>query len=482
MNKLNKKIKKANSYEEWKDLALKHDKATGMEQWKYLSHSKLYDNEEISLRLQILREFRAKNDDLGLLFTLNEGIHGNMGGMGNSRLYNKALSGTKQLVVDYVDEIADALLHLADMDNHSVSFEEKVDFFRRASLCFGRSALMLSGGAQLGNFHIGVLKTLVEHDLLPDVISGSSAGAIFAALTGTYTDEELVDYMKDENLELEIKQESQLLESFFQKRNALNIQELEKTVNRLIPNLTFQEAYERTGRKINISVAPHKAHQKSRLLNAIASPNVLIRSAVMASCAIPGKFSPVTLLAKNKDGETQPYLSSRRWVDGSMSNDLPSKRLTRLYRVNHFIVSLANPLVLPFVGDPSNQNEYFAPFRKFGGTIIKEMTQFNYSIAKQFFKYAPNLALVAHSINSVVQQEYTGNINIMADFSGINPTKLMSSLTYEELAGLIKKGEQATWPKLEAIRVTTKIGRILDDIRVRYEAAELEFAKRSMPN
>ena len=35
--------------------------------------------------------------------------------------------------------------------------------------------------------------------------------------------------------------------------------------------------------------------QKSRLLNAIASPNVLIRSAVMASCAIPGVFPPVVM-------------------------------------------------------------------------------------------------------------------------------------------------------------------------------------------
>lgn len=476
-NKFREAVKQMSSYEEWKDFALARDSETGMDAWKQLSPSKLYDYEEISSRLELLRQCRAEGDDQGLLFTLNEGIHGNMAGMGNSKLHNKALFGTKQLIEDYVDEVADALYHLADMNNHSVSFEEKLDFFRRASLCFGRSALMLSGGAQLGNFHMGVLKALVEADLLPDVISGSSAGSVFAALAGTYDDEELAAYMSNENLDLEIKQETKLLDTIMKKRVSISIKELKKTVNRLIPDLTFQEAFERTGRKINISVAPYQKHQKSRLLSAITSPNVLIRSAVMASCAIPGKFPPVTLLAKNKDGKVQPYLSSRKWVDGSMSNDLPSKRLTRLYRVNHFIVSLTNPLAIPFVKDPSSQSEFLAPFRKFSVSFVKEATQFNYSIAKQFFKYAPNFAMLAHSINSVVQQEYTGNINIIADFSTVKPTKLLTALTYDELAELIRKGEQATWPKLEAIRLTTKIGRILDGIRKQYEVAELKVGR-----
>ena len=38
--------------------------------------------------------------------------------------------------------------------------------FRRAAHIFGRSALMLSGGATLGFSHLGVVKALFEHDLL----------------------------------------------------------------------------------------------------------------------------------------------------------------------------------------------------------------------------------------------------------------------------------------------------------------------------
>ena len=41
----------------------------------------------------------------------------------------------------------------------------------------------LSGGALLGLYHFGVIKTLFEQDLLPRTISGSSMGSIMAAWT-----------------------------------------------------------------------------------------------------------------------------------------------------------------------------------------------------------------------------------------------------------------------------------------------------------
>ena len=42
--------------------------------------------------------------------------------------------------------------------------------------------LCLSGGAARGAYHLGVLKALVELDIRPDIISGTSAGAIAATL------------------------------------------------------------------------------------------------------------------------------------------------------------------------------------------------------------------------------------------------------------------------------------------------------------
>ena len=66
---------------------------------------------------------------------------------------------------------------IAAAADDEIAMAEKLEFFRRASHCFGRTALMLSGAGALGPFHVGVIKALVEEDLLPNVISGSSAGA-----------------------------------------------------------------------------------------------------------------------------------------------------------------------------------------------------------------------------------------------------------------------------------------------------------------
>jgi NTE family protein len=127
---------------------------------------------------------------------------------------------------------------------------------------------------------------------------------------------------------------------------------MEENLKHYLPDdMTFQKAFERTGRAMNVSIAPAETHQTSRLLNATTSPTVLMRSAVMASAAVPGIFPPVTLQALDDDGQLKSYLPSRRWVDGSVSDDMPAKRLARLYGVNHYIVSQTNPHVLPFVTD-----------------------------------------------------------------------------------------------------------------------------------
>lgn len=472
--------KHALTYDEWLQNAREYDLRNGLDTWKYEEDSPLYDNVEIRSRLEKLRNYKKNGDNHSILFALNEGIHGNMGGMGNPKLYSKSFSGTKKLIVDYVDEVADAINHIAELDHEQISLEEKLDFFQRASLCFGRTALMLSGGGQLGHFHMGVLKALIHNEVLPNVISGSSAGSICAALVGSHHLDELKQWFRPENLHVEVELEHGLLSRLIKKRGSIRIGHLRESVERIVPDMTFQEAYEKTGRYINISVAPFESYQKSRLLNAIASPNVMIRSAVMASCAIPGVFPPVSLLAKNKDGEEVAYLPSRKWVDGSMSNDLPSKRLTRMYGVNHFIVSMTNPIVLPFIREARTQNEWLGAVRRFGTTLVKETSQFNYTIAKPFFKYWPKLAVAANSVNSIVQQYYRGDINIAADFSVVKPSHLLSSLTYEEIEGLIVNGEKATWPYIQRILLATKVARLLDRILLEYEKEELQLATESL--
>ena len=98
-------MEKASCYEEWKKAAIAYDRKTGLDRWKTADQTHLYDYASIRLRLAQLRKLRRKKDNRGLLFILHEGIHGNLGGMGRFSLYDKALFGTKQLIVDYVDEV-----------------------------------------------------------------------------------------------------------------------------------------------------------------------------------------------------------------------------------------------------------------------------------------------------------------------------------------------------------------------------------------
>jgi len=146
---LEREISNADSYEQWFELAAEHDRETGADKWRHNDESRLYDSASINRRLKRLRKLRNKGDDHGLLFVLNEGIHGNMAGMGQSRLYQRAKCGTKVLVEDYINEIRDSLEILSPRELASVPWAERIEFFQRASHCYGRSALMLSGGGTL---------------------------------------------------------------------------------------------------------------------------------------------------------------------------------------------------------------------------------------------------------------------------------------------------------------------------------------------
>ena len=127
------------------------------------------------------------------------------------------------------------------------------------------------------------------------------------------------------------------------------------------------------------------------LLNAITSPNVYIRKAVMASCAVPGIYPPVILEAKNKNGRRQPYLPQRRWVDGSVSEDLPAKRLARLYGVNHYVASQTNPVVLWFIQDPKEEPTLLSTGLHLGFRTYQEWLRSTHWITQRLTKPVPRM-------------------------------------------------------------------------------------------
>ena len=467
----------AESYDDWLLAARAHDALTGKAEWRQEEPSELYDHAQIRYRLDRLKKFRKQQDWQGLLYALNEGIHGNMGGMGKSVLYRQAKSGTKVLVEQYIQEIDDALRLLAELPEEIIPTQQKLDFFYRSNVCYGRSALMLSGGGVLGFLHVGVVSELLRHGLLPRVISGSSAGSIVAAALAAYTDEEMAELDLIGLLESGEEEGRGVIRQFVSLLGSrLTAEDTEQLISATIPDLTFAEAYAKTGRQVSITVAPAEPHQRSRLLNAVSSPNVYLRSAAMASCAIPGVFPAVMLQAKNEKGEAQPYLPARRWVDGSVADDLPAKRLSRLFSTNHYIVSMVNPIARAFLP----RDERVRPLRQaatsLGMGIGREVLNFYRGVAKRYGDNWPKFNMMMHSVHALLDQEYSGDINIVPKFRFQNPLNLISQPTEAELRHLVKEGERATYSRIEPIRRCTQISRTLEEILHRFEYGDLRPA------
>lgn len=353
-------MRTALTYEEWSHAAKMLDKETPR-----MSESDLYDEELVRNKLRELHLRRQDGSLRDIIFCMRADLIRNLGNMCNPELHKGRLQVPK-LIKDYIDEVSTQLRMVCDSDSEELSLEEKLAFMHETRHAFGRTALLLSGGASLGAFHIGVVKILVEHKLLPRIIAGSSVGSIMCAIVGTRSWPELQSFFEDSWRSLQFY--DQLGGIFAVVRRVMrqgavhDIRYLQWMLRDLTSNLTFQEAYDMTGRVLGITVCSPRKHEPPRCLNYLTSPHVVIWSAVSASCAFPGLFEAQELMAKDRSGEIVPYhppfnvdpeegsgASARRWRDGSLEVDLPMMQLKELFNVNHFIVSQANPHIIPWL-------------------------------------------------------------------------------------------------------------------------------------
>ena len=84
---------------------------------------------------------------------------------------------------------------------------------------------------------------------------------------------------------------------------------------------------------------------------------------------------------------------------------------------------------------------------------------------------APNAA------NALLDQRFTGDVNILPGYGVFNVGKLLSMLEEDEMIDLLKAGERATWDKMPQIRTTTRIGRTLDRILLGFEAEDAHWLR-----
>ncbi|MFT4995463.1 MAG: TAG lipase/steryl ester hydrolase/phospholipase A2/LPA acyltransferase [Paraglaciecola sp.] len=452
-------MKKATSYEQYKEAAEAHDELSGAQIWKTKDPSKDYDYRMIRKRVQRIKQAKSRGDATSLMYMLHEGLHGNLGNIAAPALNHKAKLGTKHLIEEFIQQVCESLSFIYQADENDVAFYEKLSFFDEMAHAFGRSCIMLSGGAGLGFFHGGVVKSLVEHDLMPDVISGASAGSIIAALVGTRTNEELKEILEPKVI-YEKFSEWRLWQGFGQD-SLLNSKNLENALIELFDLTTFEEAYQKTGRHMTVTVSPADLHQFSRLLNAKTSPNAIITQAVIASCAIPIVFKPVQLKAKSQAGEIVPYIPNRRFADGSIVADLPFDRLARLYGVNHSIVSQTNPISVLFLArDKRDPTDLLGLTWRHAANIAKINSIYAFDVIESAISNKA-IKLGIHKVRSIIDQIYVGDINILPNVSLANLANIVANPSENSIAGLIQHGERATWPHLDLIKRNTMISKTL---------------------
>lgn len=467
LKKIENDIERASCYEEYEAACLAHDELSGAAEWKAKDASDDYDHMLIRKRVQRLQIARGKGDLHALMSILHEGLHGNLGNIANPVLLNQCKMGTKHLIEQFIDEVILALEQIYGADENEVDFYEKLSFFEETAHAFGRSCLMLSGGAGLGFFHAGVVKSLNEKNLLPTVVSGASAGSIIAAMLGTRNHDELLEALSAEFIYDTFKHWRSF--SGFGKKSLFDSSVLENALIELFDLTTFEEAYKKTGRHITITVSPADLHQHSRLLNAKTSPNAIITQAVRASCAVPIIFSPVQLRAKTPKGEIVPYIPNRRFADGSLMADLPYERLARLYGVNHSIVSQTNPLAVPFISSNRvDPNSLWDMSTRHIGQLAKSNSIFAIDIIERLTG-SKSAKLAIHKVRSIVDQQYVGNINILPKRQIRNLSQVLSNPTVASIEQLIESGEKASWPQIHIIKRNTKISENL-----RYHLGQLK--------
>lgn len=462
INKFRKMLSEAPDYESWKAAGLELDFLEGNAEWKEDFASDLYNYELLYDRLTSIKQYRQQNDFDRLKRALREGLHHDLGNMGNPALYTRSRIGTKHLIEEYITQACEALDFLCDHPVPGFPVADKLQFFRDTLTSYGRPTLLLSGGASLGIFHFGVIKALWEKGLLPQVITGSSIGAIIAGMLGVHTDAEIPEMLVPENHNLKAWKWRGLL-SAMRGEGLMDQAQLRACLRSNIGDYTFEEAYQRSGRSINMSVSPVQAHQKARLLSGYTSPYLMVWSGALASAAVPGIFPPVTLMKKDMYGQSLPYIPKLRFVDGSVVSDLPIDRLMHLYDVNFTIVSQTNPHVVPFLNERGEDEKL--SLASLPWHLMKSEVQFHGQGVFDYLRKRARPELfrqISGQMYTIMAQRYSGDVTIAPTYRFRHYRRMLADPRPEFVREMILAGERATWPKISMIQSHARISKTLE--------------------
>jgi len=197
----------------------------------------------------------------------------------------------------------------------------------RADLAGRKIGCALGGGAARGLSHIGVLKVLEQHGLAPQVIAGTSIGALVGALYAgglTASDIEKVA------LEVDWRRMARLVDVTFPLSGLMQGKRIKSLVRSVLGDLDFSDL------KCPFACVATDIASGEEIV--LTSGSVV--DAVRASISIPGILMPVTL-------------SGRYLVDGGLVNEVPVKTCRDLgagYVIGVNVIPDPSSMVAPLDG------------------------------------------------------------------------------------------------------------------------------------
>ncbi|EEH47959.2 uncharacterized protein PADG_04043 [Paracoccidioides brasiliensis Pb18] len=483
---LRREMRATNNYEEWKQAAKKLDAYLGNDRWKVVNEYAYYDHAIINRITKQLKSLRTKvekvaasrangvdiSDTLEDLRVLLEGcVKNNFGGVENPRLYSETYFGTKNLVQEFIDEVHTSLQLV--VESKQIPKDVKQVFFKHLETNFGRTALCLSGGATFSYYHFGVVKALLDNGVLPNIISGTSGGALIAALVATRTNDELKKLLVPS-----LAHKINACEDSFQTwivrwwRTGARFDTLdwaEKCSWFCRGSTTFLEAYQRTGRILNVSCVPSDPHSPTILANYLTSPHCVIWSAVIASAAVPGILNPVVLMMKKPDGTLAPYSFGHKWKDGSLRTDIPLKSLDIHFNATFPIVSQVNPHISLFffssrgsVGRPVTHRKGRGWRGGFLGSATEQYIKLDLN---KWLKVLRHLELLPRPLgqdwSEIWLQRFSGIVTIWPKSTLSDLFNILTDPTPERLDRMIQEGQHSTFPKILFIKNRMKLEEVI---------------------
>lgn len=160
--------------------------------------------------------------------------------------------------------------------------------------------LALSGGGARGAAHIGVIRALLEHDIVPNVISGTSAGSVAGALYAAgLTPDQMLEFVAQSSV-------YKLIKVGIPRMGLTNLTYLHQ---KLVESIK-RDSFEALRYPLYVAITNLNTGQVE-----IRSSGALF-DVIVASCSLPFVFKPV-------------LLDEQLYVDGGVMSNLPVRPIRR---------------------------------------------------------------------------------------------------------------------------------------------------------